>query len=241
MFIILYLLIAICIQIKGDACTIVPKIKNLKVFLELMAILTSVLLPLSILWIPFKQYTEYRYGFSDGYCWLISNESLSLESQMYFGGFIWYEAIGLLAIISCIILGIMIKCSTLSAVLQRAKDLLRCIVIVLAAIIVYMVLLNVLLVLMSDHQTGYSIKIFSAIVTTIIDYVPLCGYLITLHYSKLCHMIKRLVIKKERCVPGHQNKNYTEYGTFKESERVSAPSSTFYNIEYTGGFTTISD
>ena len=241
MFIILYLLIAICIQIKGDICRIFLKSKYLKVFLELMTILVSVVLPLSILWIPFKQYTEYRYGFSDGYCWLISNESFSLKSQVYFGGFILYEAVGLVAI--CVIVGIMIVYSTLSTVFQRAKDLLRRIVILLAAIIAYLVLINALLVLMSDHRAGYSMKIFAAISTTLIDYVPLCGYLITFHYSKSCHVIKRLVTRKKRRVLGHMHKNCTEYGTFKESERVTAPSNTFYDshIEYTGGFTIITD
>ena len=50
---------------------------------------------------------------------------------MFFGN-LWYEAI-----IFCVVLGIMIKCSTLSAVFQRTKDLLQCIVIILAAFIVY--------------------------------------------------------------------------------------------------------
>ena len=48
-------------------------------------------------------------------------------------------------------------------------------------------------------------------------------------HLKLCHVIKRFVTKKERHVPGDPNKNCSEYGTFKESERVSAPSNTFYD------------
>ena len=233
MVIIFYLLIAVYIQIKGNICTIA---KYFRIVLETTTIFVSVLLPLSILWIPFK-HTKYRYGFIDGYCWITSNDSFSILSEIYFGGFILYEAVGLVAI--CAILGIMIVYCGISTHFRRAKVLLRRIIILLVAIIVYMVFLNLLLVVVSDHRAGYYLKLFSAITQTPIDYVPLCGYLITFHYSKLCHMIKRFVTKKERRVPGHLH----EYGTFKESERVSAPSNTFYDshIGYTGEFTTVAD
>ena len=134
MVIIIYLLIFVYIQIKGDVCTlIVKRTKYFKVSVEFVTVLGSILLPTLVLWIPFV-FTNYNYEFHNGFCWITGTNTSQLESNIYFGGFILYEGVGLVAL--CVILGIMIVYWTLSAIFQRAKDLLRHIIILLVAIIV---------------------------------------------------------------------------------------------------------
>ena len=54
-----------------------------------------------------------------------------------------------------------------------------------------MVFLNVDLAAISNDKADYHLKLFLIVMTMLIDYVPLCGYLVTFHSAKLCHVIKK--------------------------------------------------
>ena len=154
MVIIIYLLIFVYIQIKGDVCTlIVKRTKYFKVSVEFVTVLGSILLPTLVLWIPFV-FTNYNYEFHNGFCWITGTNTSQLESDIYFGGFILYEGVGLVAL--CVILGIMIVYWTLSAIFQRAKDLFITTYNSVGGNHSYMVFLNVNLAAISNDKATFN-------------------------------------------------------------------------------------
>lgn len=228
---IFYLLLVVYSQIKGDQAFVkATRSKCLRILLEFSVILSAILFPLLILWVP---YYQHDYGFYDGYCWISAAESnctsVILMLQLIFG-YSLYEAVGIVAM--CISIVIIIFYCTLSIFL-KCKVILKRILILLFTIIVHMIILNMMLV---TRNLGYYFDIFIAVFATFDDLIFLAGYLVSFHSSRILGRVKTRVGKKKNAASCNFNQD-REYGTFKETRTVHVPSSTFYEVEYTGEFT----
>ena len=65
-------------------------------------------------------------------------------------------------------------------------------------------------------------------------------YLLFFHFAMFYDTLKKFIWRKQRNNHTSESLANGEYGTFKESSRCTVPSSTYFNIEYTGEFTTVS-
>ena len=131
--------------------------------------------------------------------------------------------------------GIIIMYCTVASKYSNVRRLLRHIIILSLAIVIFMVLLNLMLMVDLLKSESYNRQLCFAVAATLKDLIFLSGYILTF-YGPKC-------VKKTTSKERLHNKEGTgkEYGTFKESDRVSAPSSTFYQVQFTGQFTSVSD
>lgn len=67
--------------------------------------------------------------------------------------------------------------------------------------------------------------------------VIIVGYLLAFHFTKVWDTLKTFCSKKKK--EKLAQKSASEYGTFKESDRISQPSETCYSVQYTNEFTTV--
>jgi len=86
-------------------------------------------------------------------------------------------------------------------------------------------------------KSSCTTEIYFAAAATIKDLIFLGGYILTFYFPKCPKCTRRRIAPR-----GFQRKEEKskEYGTFKESDRVSAPSNTEFQVQYTGEFEHIS-
>lgn len=232
---ILYLLLVVCVQVQSRSHTLIDilsRSKFLRVLLEFLTVTAAILGPGVILWVPYR---DQQYGLTGYYCTL---KPYNVKSCAEFGFayrfiyvFLFYELLGSTAVITAVVL-IVVYCA-LSARLQHAKHMIKHLGVLLTAIILNMIILNLLLGIELIFKSHYGLNVVFAIFATMNDFIFLSGYLLTFHCFKLCNIAKKYV-RREKF-----HKHRKEYGSYKESDRTTVPSATYYNVGYTGGFTDI--
>lgn len=106
--------------------------------------------------------------------------------------------------------------------------------------IVYIIILNTMLVVDILVDTSYSLNIFFFISATLTDLIFLFGYLLALYSS----VFRRKLAVHEKLRHHHyfaedDDDRGKEYGTFRDSSHQTAPSSTYFDVPYTGEFTSV--
>ena len=234
--IIFYLLGVLCVQVKG--ATRRKRLKAWKTRLEVLIVLCCVFLPGLVMWIPLLD---------NKYTWLDTNvcffKVLCDPSKpknnfwdAFFFNFFGYELVTLFCMVVAI--GLFVVYCVLSSKLrlQRAKLMMKFLIVLLTAVIVNNVMQNIIIVGYTNISIGYKLRHFTAIFATADDFVFLIGYLLVFYCSKVSTALKGL--SKSRVIPLREG---TEYGTFMESDRESAPSETRWSksVLFTGEFTSV--
>ena len=225
----------VCSQVRDDSILVV-KFKNSKalpVFVELGIVTGSVLIPLLVVWVP---YYKNQYGFSKGFCWIKTSNSSASNTFLikFFYGYSLFEVTGLTAV--TVALGLTITYCTLSVKLQNAKRVVKNLLVLLTAVIAHIVALNLLMVIDVATRPTYQLKMVLAVLVTLSEFILLVGYLSAFHITKLSELMKKLTVLGNR----YNRQLNKEYGTFKNSSRRTDHSTTFFNVPYTGEFTTVS-
>lgn len=236
--VIIYLLIVVYMQVRGSTWWFTQE-RSARVKIEAVVVLGSILFPASILWVP---YSQDNYGATGGYCWIrhytAECDEVSLQYAMIYGYFL-YEMVGGIAV--CICCGILIVYCSLSAIIQSAKHIVRRIVILLSAIIISVLLINLLIMtnaklLHGEHH--YQLKMVFAVIATCNDLILLFGYLIAFYSATFSRWLTKKIPDRSRR-NREQVYNTQGYKTIRESERAHVPSSTHWEVEYTGEFTVV--
>lgn len=237
MCIVAYLLFVVFTQVRGDPF---PRLAHLKVVrraLEVACVLLSIFLPVTVLWAP---YLSHEYGLDESWCWMRAFDSNCTSAGLSYKliyGYSYFEAVGLIALLTAV--GITIVYCKLATRFSNAKQLLRQVMILVLSIVAFMIILNIMLGIdaLSGSKSSYTRQIFFSAAATINDLIFLGGYIFTFYFPKCPTCAKRKsTSQKHNKVEG---KNEKDYGTFGQSDRVSAPSSTEFHIQYTGEFTSI--
>ena len=225
----------VCTQARGNESF---KSARLKVLCELLLIVLSVAGPTLVLWVP---YYEHQYGYDDGYCWI--KASTTNESQTFLYKFMYgyslYEFTGFMAV--TIAFGITIACCAYSAKLKHARRMINPLLMLLIAVITYMVVLNLLLVVDQNYHASYHLRIFLATFATLDDFIFITGYLLAFYFATIRDWLKTMARRDAINETRRQERESKGYATFKDSTRLTAPSTTHYNVPYTGEFTSISN
>ena len=226
---ILCLLVMVCVQTRGTSLLCFRSSKFTKCVLEIGLIIGSLIGPALILWVP---YYEHQYGNNNGYCWIASNSSATIR---LFYGYLLYEISGVISVLAA--LGITITYCVYSAKMQHARRMIKHLLILLIAAILYIIEVNMLYFIDANLHTSYHLRIFLAIFATLSDFTFVIGYLLAFQFAKIHVLLKnvfrRAERKKKNIKTVHESKGY---GTFNDSTRVTAPSSTYFIVQHTDGF-----
>lgn len=243
MCIIAYLLFVVYTQVRGDPFPRLSRSKRWKRVLEAACVLLSIFLPVTILWVP---YLSHEYGLDESWCWIkafdTNCKSTGLSDKLIYG-YSYFEAVGLVALLMA--LGITVVYCKLAARFADAKQLLRQVLMLVLAIVGFMIILNIMLGI-DILRSSYTMEIYFAAAATINDLVFLGGYILTFYFPKcLNYARRRFTFQAFRFTfqafrRREERRGEKEYGTFKESDRVSAPSNTEFQVQYTGEFTSVS-
>ena len=235
--IILYLVIVVYQQLRGGyCCKYSPLCKGLT---ECVYVLGSILFPVGIIWVPYK---EHEYGLNEAYCYIRAFDNnctdIGIKDKLIYA-YSFYEGVGILAIL--IAISITIVYWTLSVILRDAKRLLKQILILVLAVILYIIILNTMLVVDILVDTSYSLNIFFAISATLTDLIFLFGYLLAFYSSGLRRKLVECKRQRQHHYFDAEDDHGKEYGTFEDSSRITRPSFTYYDVPYTGEFTSVSN
>ena len=229
-----------------DRSVVITKCRSLRLpkeLLEVGIVVGTLTLPLIVLWMPFR---DNQYGYNGFLCGLkISNYSTFGVLQNLYSN-IPMELAGLVSVIAS--LGVIIYYCTLSSEMKRLKKVRRVIknlVVSLVIVFLFSMASNVLALLQATISVGYqsfsALAWLSILVVNLERIVFLVGYLLVFHFSKVCSPVKKLCNCRRKGTHNSIQRNCNEYGTFRDSNKSTAPSQTFFNVSYTGEFTTISN
>ena len=238
--IILFLLLIVYQQLKGDIMPRLSKSKSFRTLTECLCVIGSIGFPVVVIWVPYK---EKNYGLNEAYCYIRAFDDncteIGIKDKLLYA-YSFYEVVGLLAILIAIGIGI-VYCTLSTILFINAKRLLRQVMILVLFVIIYMVILNIMLVVDIVVDTSYYLNIFFAIAATMTDLMFLFGYLLAFHSTKLRRKFQSKRKRGFEKVSPRDQRCTKEYGTFEESNRVTRPSKTvtYFDVPYTGEFTSV--
>lgn len=235
----LYFLLIVYRQTRHDS-TIVVKLRHsrrFRVLLELSIVVGTLLFPVSVLWVPI--YTDV-YGFNGLLCRFRPNTSRYYDFLVY----TLAELAGIVAVTSSI--GIAIVYCMLPKTMHNARRAVKNLLIVLLVLVVYKILLTLIKVIsiaLKIENSLVDVALSHCFRTLVVSAVVII-YLFAFHFSQFCEPVMKLTKMEARKNEMNQ-RHYgqyrkIDYKTFKDSSRESAPSSTYFNVPYTGQFTNIS-
>lgn len=236
--IILYLMFMVCQQLRGTTLFKLCR-SRCKKTLECLCVLISVFLPVSVIWVPYK---EHKYGLNEAYCYIKAYNKNCTEigiADKLLYAYSFYEGVGLIAIISAV--GIMVVYCTLTSLYQNAKFLLRKILVLLLATILYILVLNVMLAVDILIDISYPLSIFFASAATGTDLIFMFGYMFAFYSSQIK---KSITFRRDKHLPqcyfdDDSTSQPKKYGSTEKTEKTTRPSYTYFNVPYTGEFTSV--
>lgn len=238
---VVYLLVIVCVQSGGNSVVLntVRSSKLLRILLEVGVITGTLLAPWAIIWVP---YVLNQYGFDNIICAIIpSNSTNETAIDIFVIVFYGYAPREILVLFSGVsALGMTFVYCKLSNEMKHARNVIKKLVILMLVLFIYFLLLNLQLI-GRNSDFNLSLRMFFVFWHFVVKFSLLFGYLVLFHCSNINDQIKKL--SKRKKADEHQiddKEKEKEYGTFKESSRKSAPSSTYFSIPFTGGFPTTS-
>lgn len=232
--IILYLLLVVYQQWRGDTShTRSICCRRVK---ECICVLITIFLPVSLQWVPYK---EHLYGLNEAYCYIKAFDDncteIGVRDKLIYA-YSLYEGVGLIAIFVAI--GILIVYCSVKSVIQNVKRLLRQMMALVLAITLYIVILNIMVAVDILMDTSYPLSIFFAFAATMTDLIFLFGYLLAFYSSQ----IKRSIMPQRRLPPCYFDDDSSKtknYGSVEHTKQSTRPSYTYFDVPYTGEFTSV--
>ena len=258
----LHLLYLVYRQMKKDNSNIRPqKSETLKTTLEIILVLICLLSPLTFLWVPFYHGT---YGVSAGSCWITNiNKDCTLvgfTDQIAFGFGIFQTTSFIIVIVFIGVLALFCGFAFKYKQTRRHHWKTICQTIILmsfltvSAVVELIGLLQYIYNRLSGNHVPYAIQVIYEGAIPISQMVISLGF-ITYFYSLKkfkCVNIKRRGQRWRRvcfCCLGNRRAtspyilptNTNGPATAPESTRQEPPSESYFDVPYTGGFTSITD
>ena len=255
--IILYLLCLIVTKITGKiVCSKASESKSFQTLLELSFVLLPVLLSFLFALVPFVDNT---YGAAGPWCWVRSVDdecrSIGLRDQMIYFGL--YEAVGVVGLVSSIVFSI-VYCR-LATSFKEAKGLLKRTLILMCFQLGYVLIVTLQLVVrlytgLTGRRQHIALWFMHAFVIPNGQLIfPLgclaCFYpvrqMLWTSLAKAGHKCRDWYRSQSctACCKHHQTMSSyqleDEVATAPESNRVSLPSDTYFEVPYTNAFTNI--
>lgn len=234
-----YTILLVCIMMKCDHYLHVSLSQRRRFLLESLYLVLVVLLPLLILWMPFM---EGSHGLAVAWCWTAAVDNncgkIGIGYQFIID-YVIYEAVGVMGILAMV--GMTAVYCRLSSTVERVKKLLLQSLTLLSFLLLYILVISIALCIrIYSDVTGRNPPVIVLVVHGAI--IPLChliipfGFLGSYYFSHF---------KKKCCKRRFRRAHYENLAwrdpnkTAPLSERRSAPSSTYFNVSYTNGFTSV--
>ena len=255
--IILYLLCLIVTKVRGNICSLPSESRCYQVLLELSFTLLPVLLSFAFALVP---YFDNNYGLAGPWCWVrsVDNEcrSVGIRDQMIYFGL--YEAVGVIDLTTSLIFSI-VYCK-LATSFKEAKGLLKRTLILMGFQLGYVLIVTFQLAVrlytgLTGQRQHIGLWFIHAFIIPNGQLIFPLGCLICFYPVKKMLGGSALKIgckckdwyKNCSCMPCCKHNQpinsspqlETEAATAPESNRVSFPSHTYFDVPYTNDFTKI--
>ncbi len=246
---VVYLLIIVCIQSRDNSAVVatIRSSKRLRISLEVGAVAGTLLAPWAIIWVP---YVLDQYGFDKIICAIIPSNSSSEYNKTavdvtveIFYNHAPREIFALSSGVSAV--GMISVYCKLSTEMKHARSVIKKLAISMLVLFLYFLLLHLQIIGSNKGDVNLILRIFFVFWHLIVKFLILFGYLVLFHCSNLHDQIRKLSRRRKEDEvleddEEEKKKKSKEYGTFQESNRNTAPSTTYFNVSYTGDFTTVS-
>ena len=237
---IVHAIILMCIIIRYPQCLSTNNIPSCctprarKVVVDIIYLSIVILVPLIFVCPLIKA----SYGLTIAWCWIQPNScsDKGILDQIFYGYSI-YEGLGILCFAALVILSI-IYCK-LSPNNSRAKVLLFRILMMTMFILFYIIFITIdMLVYIyysRTHHPYYAVMVMEAVGVPMGTLIVPLGYLCSFYYQ---HFHRTCCTRATR---RQYEKLDAGKATCPASERITQPSNTFFDIPYTGGFTSVTE
>lgn len=235
--VIAYTVLLICVSFRRNGLPTTTLSRKARVFLEVLYLIVIILLPLTVIWIPFL---NGNYGLAVAWCWIRTvheNCEKVAELEQLIMGYGGFEIVSIAGIVAFFGLSIT-YCRISTARFAQVRRLVLQSLTLTSFVLLYLVSAN----------TGLAIRIYSVVTKWKQHYpmwiyhgviIPICqliipfGFLGSFYFQHLRH----------HCCVKQMRRGYLRLEgankTCPESTRVSMPSQTFFDVPYTDGFTSV--
>lgn len=232
MDIILYLLLAVYQQWRGRMLLRSCTYARCRRVMELLCISLSVSLPVAVIWVPYR---DHLYGLNEAYCYIRAYDKncteIGVRDKLLYA-YSFYEGVGLTAIL--VGTGILIVYCSLTTVIQSVKRLLWKIMTLVLAIVLYIVVLNIMITVDILMDVSYPLSIFFAIAATMTDLIFLFGYLVAFYSSQ-----RSIIPQRRQELPPQYFDDDSSTHSIEHTKQSTRPSYTYFDVPYTGEFTSV--
>lgn len=262
--IVFFLLYMVYKQLKGDPFSRLSHSKCLRVSLECFYVSAMIFFPLIYLWVPF---VHGNYGLSGAWCWMRGIDehckSVGFEDQMLF--FYSIDAlVSTVSVLSTLVL-LVVFCRlawTYREIRQQHMKTVRLTLLLMGFLLASVVFDSMGLVvrlytgLTGTHQV-YTLWLMYAIGPPIAELIFPIGFMVYLYSLKKFQLdaIKRAIVDWKAChscskcckrrsksyIQSSVDSSSNEDATAPGSHRISVPSTSYFHVPHTGGFTSISE
>lgn len=260
----LHVLYLVYVQLRSDPFARLSRSPTGKKVAEIVYVLFVLIFPLTYLWIPFL---HGNYGLSGASCWMRALDenckNVGLADQIIFAYGV-YEGVGAVAILVTIIMSV-IYCR-ISQVYPDARRLIRRTLTLMVFLFAYIIVISIPLAVrlqagIKGARQHFILWITWAIAIPISHTIFIFGFLFSFYsVRRVCGLsqIKKAAKKCSCCKKRRRNEHETRYSnrtarskgtkrvvlsseqnTVPPSERVTAPSCSYFSVPYTDGFTDI--
>lgn len=213
-----------------------------KVLIESVYLVIVVVLPLIILWVPFM---DGNYGLAVAWCWVRAKDEncndTGLVDQILVG-YAFYITVGILGIAAMIGISILYCRESRSANFVYVRKLLLQNLALLFFLLLYILgacytLINrIIFYAIGREDQSYAVWILHSIVPPICVLIIPFGFLGSFYFEYL----KKKLCQARSSKRSRARAQYEQLdNTAPLSERRSSPSSTYFEVPYTNGFTTV--
>lgn len=230
--VIAYTILLVCISTKCNRLSSVTLSMKKRLILESLYLVLVIFLPLTVLWVPLMN-GNYRLAYA--WCGMSALNKETCEANglieiiLAFGG---YEVMSVAGIIAMFVLII----GYLRIGFYHTKDLLLQSIALTFSVLLYLLVVNSRFALLlhttiNNWNQSYSFTLYHGATIPLCQLIIPFGFLGSFYYKHF---------QNKCCKKINQYKRLKEHNkTFPASDRSTVPSSTFFNVPYTNGFTSV--
>ena len=237
--VIVYLTFLVFVRMKCNHLLHISPTTRQKVLIESVYLVIVLALPLIILWVPFM---DGNYGLAVAWCWIRAKDEdcndTGIRDQIMVG-YAFYIAVGILGILAMIGTSVLYCMVSRSANFVYVRKLLLQNLALLFILLLYILgacytLINRIIFYAIREDQSYAVWIFHSVVPPICILILPFGFLGSFYFE---------YFQRKFCLSKFRKKSRAQYekldNTAPLSERQTSPSSTYFEVPYTNGFTTV--
>ena len=214
--------------------------------IELLYVVLPVLISFAYAWGP---YVDHKYGLAGPWCWIQSVDenctNIGLRDQLVYD-FAFYEGAGIIGVV--LFVSIVVVYCKLASTLRDAQILLKKALILVTFLLLFVAVFTYPLFVrvytgLTGKYVNFGMWVVHALTLPLCQLIFPCGFFICLYSLRTLHWrcLKQAVAEWGCCDVCFKSRStqWIEQATIPISTRVTQPSTTFFRVPFTEGFTDV--